>query len=382
MYQESIMVVALKRWREPVGPIPPDQTLWWRFGEYELREGYIRPASGSAPYWYDPWEEHLKSRNQGQPSPWEELIKMLDGIEYVLDPRRSLFRPVPKFDDINLDAVLAWHSKYGPLGSMLHEAHTIFLWPRYQPAERSPTNEGNPRVLKPVQEIFHRSADKWSRTYVGVEDSTQWILEQPNRAGEVLAENSIPVGLVPAVAIGDIKEYSLEESWAPFFPDLSGSESETYRYPLPFTDDFCLSYAEPYARFLDTAVGVAESLLEIARAKGDASIGGFKPKDVWLTSVAEMIPVVIPKVKELPVLWKGYSLASNLVSMAIHDLATGWLLRECKKCGKLYSTDHARMVYCSKRCTQAAGAAAYRKRKKAGKKSTRSSKKKKKGAGK
>src|SRR5918912_966861 len=54
---------------------------WWRFEDYELRDGYIRPAPGAKLERYDPWADYRarQGKRELQP-PYKSLLGLLDSI--------------------------------------------------------------------------------------------------------------------------------------------------------------------------------------------------------------------------------------------------------------------------------------------------------------
>ncbi len=54
---------------------------WWRFSEYELRDGYLRPAQGAKLESYSPWDIYRDSREtavRAQTPRYQQLSALLE----------------------------------------------------------------------------------------------------------------------------------------------------------------------------------------------------------------------------------------------------------------------------------------------------------------
>src|SRR4051812_9704500 len=101
-------------------PLKTGSDLWWRFSQYELRDGYIRPAPGAALGTFDPWAHYHAARDgrgTGQP-PYVSLLNLLDTL--------------PSSPAVSMTAaceakLLAWCNEYGLLGVLLQRTHMVTI---------------------------------------------------------------------------------------------------------------------------------------------------------------------------------------------------------------------------------------------------------------
>ena len=96
-------------------PYRPEAGTWWRFDQYEIRDGLIGPAPAAVLEEYDPWEEYDASRERGAGSstepPYQSFVRLVRevsfGVGWDLRPE-------------GVQALLTWCRRYGLLGLLLH----------------------------------------------------------------------------------------------------------------------------------------------------------------------------------------------------------------------------------------------------------------------
>src|SRR4051812_21030165 len=95
---------------------------WWRFGRYEVRDGYIRPAPQAQLDEYDPWAEYHAARRgrQEKPAPYQSLLSLLDEITAAISPRDER-------------RIADWCNQYGLLGVLPHQVQLVSLAPMHVP---------------------------------------------------------------------------------------------------------------------------------------------------------------------------------------------------------------------------------------------------------
>ena len=163
----------MHRTRERLEPLAGQ---WWKFTQYELKDGYICPAPDATLSAYDPWSE---------PSP---------GVDTAY---ASLANLVPRGRDagdngtVSPDtaaAALEWCQRYGLLGVLLQRVEKIVLqtWTEDERAilqEWNGTEEETDRYQIRMQ--FHRVPQGWETMYY-----KDWIAEgeapQADPAGVML----------------------------------------------------------------------------------------------------------------------------------------------------------------------------------------------------
>src|SRR5688572_18665620 len=96
---------------------------WWRFDRYEIRDGFILPASGATLVRYVPWGDYWTARNAPtraeQQSPYMALIELARTVRTVPSgptSRGEWFQNLIPADESSRVALLEWCAKYGLLG--------------------------------------------------------------------------------------------------------------------------------------------------------------------------------------------------------------------------------------------------------------------------
>ena len=79
-------------------------------------------------------------------------------------------------------------------------------------------------------------------------------------------------GRKPSVLLHGLNDLSLveeplDQTWSKFFPGVEGAKRKSYRYPLPYTDEFCHLYAEPLSSFVRATQLFAGAVEHIASAR-------------------------------------------------------------------------------------------------------------------
>ena len=232
---------------------------WWRFSEYELRDGYLRPAPGAALERYRPWDLYRDSREKaerGQQPPYQELTALLNNFRAALDSQGTF---VPTKSAV--DALLGWCGRYGLLGLLPHQVKMVTFRPRA--VWTTPREADGP---EPTWEIhsFVRETAEWHSTSGFSSPSDRWTDEdmglEPTELPTFPQCDSAPPGLPPRdwpkprVLTGDLRHgrldsQSLEEGWFPYFPGSEPSQPT----PLPLTPEFWRVYAEPLDSFFRAA---------------------------------------------------------------------------------------------------------------------------------
>src|SRR6266581_4208348 len=113
---------------------------WWRFSEYEIHDGAIKPARNAKFERYDPWEIYGTSEwNTTISRPYQSLMGLVLSLGAVFDEHTVTWRLRNKrFIEGSLTSdeqaeVLDWCSRFGLLGILPHLAVTIQLPLRFAP---------------------------------------------------------------------------------------------------------------------------------------------------------------------------------------------------------------------------------------------------------
>src|SRR5947208_2028330 len=116
-------------------PTAVSHSAWWRFSEYEIADGWIRPTARAKLERYDPWQQFRESRKLtigqapfGDQPPYQTIMKLVHELEYKPGSRRypDCLRPE------SLPRIKQWCQEHGPLGVLLSrwEAITLAAVPR------------------------------------------------------------------------------------------------------------------------------------------------------------------------------------------------------------------------------------------------------------
>jgi hypothetical protein len=349
--------------------------VWWRFSEYIVDKGIIRPTPGAKLLKCDPWEsfrgahagKHDVSEGKRQMDPpYKSLVNLTEG--------RSVSAP-------HESEILEWCAQYGLLGLLPHRALSATMPARWAPLADDPMSRGWARVsgikdgdLLPTVETFYRSNVGWNA------DTTQFLPAErpvsPSRGSEVL-DRLLPRGCprpgVVLQALGDsrIVQEALTDSWATYFPEMPKWSS----YPPLLSDEFWSVYGEPIHEFWRAAVMLSRSVRILSKARDrdvrDMSVAdqsefgrAYREFNALLTAVSPA--VLAPAPCKLKQSWTSRSLVGSLAMMVLLDLTAGYIFR-CQNeiCEKTFVTTAYQAAYCSPRCRNTAGHRDMRHKKKA-----------------
>lgn len=349
-------------WTLPGGP-------WWRFGRYELRAGYLHPASGSRLVEYDPWEFHraLRDGRREGKAPYESLLGLLDDLDLAPASYATGRQPFA-LTAAGVAALTAWCAEHGLLGVLPHVAHQVTLPARWGLA----TLTGG--KLVPARTCYVRGAFGW----VAREDAF-WETRSPaferatKQPGALVPEDLLPAEWTPpGVLLQDLGEPGwrfepLDGTWAHFFPDVPEVDRPTYPYPRPCSEPFWQLYAEPVDAFLRAAAVLRDAVTDLAQPRGDAEAGDSYLHRLWrgLEALQSLLTAITPAL--LPLgngtylqHWQGNSLLGTLAMMAYLDLTERRRVFSCARCRKIFTSAAYQARYCSERCRYAAQKRAYR----------------------
>jgi hypothetical protein len=296
---------------------------WWRFDRYELRDGFLRPASGASLESFDPWLPYWTGRegHVAEP-PYAELATLVRDLPPIeLTDARLL-------PDRAVSALLSWCSRNGLLGLMTHQV----MWMRTV----VPGKDG-PRITTMTQS--HQPWPAFNEVRPG------WVPVQP-LGPEALAIEIESIDPRPRPA-------SLTASVGRFFADVNVEESEHYDYPAPLSDEFWHGYGE----LVHDVVYVMKyfgRLLERLSSDEDMSPTSGDPLLTKEAAAARLNALTKPtsialEVREdgsFQLQWRSPSLLGHLANMAAQDLLGARRLYECP-CGRFVTSGYPDTKYCS-----------------------------------
>ena len=63
---------------------------WWRFDQYEIKDGVIQPAAGARLEWYDPWRPFRETKKyKDVASPYQGLLQLVAKLKFTSPGRLS-----------------------------------------------------------------------------------------------------------------------------------------------------------------------------------------------------------------------------------------------------------------------------------------------------
>jgi hypothetical protein len=162
----------------------------------------------------------------------------------------------------------------------------------------------------------------------------------------------------------------LAEAWGPFFPDVPAAERTTHEYPVPESDAFWASYAEPVGWFLGAASHLRDAVLDLS---ADPALGNESATDFVyrLDTAARLLHGLLSPVQpsltvgpdgEFRQTWRTRSLLSSFALMALLDLTERRRVLTCRICGRVFVSAAYQALYCSERCRGTGQKRAYRAR--------------------
>lgn len=359
---------------------------WWRFDRYEVRDGYIRPATDAALQRYFPLEDfqvHRSGRAE-HVAPYLSLAR--------LAPRCTFDRHGRLMPDGEA-AVLSWCNENGLLGLLHHQLCEVRLAPRWEAYRANP-----PERTEELRGILARSGlasapsprsghpPRGRRAQANKEALTQRVYRRTN-LGTFEALDQQPLSslrpgngrrskhaaprkqwglMVPTVLVQQL--YSLDwaqepmhHTWARFFPTIPEGEIESYQYPHPMSEPFWRLYAEPVRDFLTAAYRLQEAILAAAPPETETRAPSTGPLNAL---VAPTGPVVVRTDDGLEQRLLLLSLLGGLATTAQLDLVGDRRIARCQneKCGEMIVAHGYQTIYCSVQCRYAAVKRAQRKR--------------------
>lgn len=353
---------------------------WWKFSEYETRNGYLQPRADATLIEFDPWSAWRKSTDIGGGSRLRKLaISPLAEISYELGYSVPMVRERrPPIQSRAIDAILRWVTDFGLLGILLHQADMVRLAPRWRAREwRLPSgSDQEDSVYTPLRQtqasvkVFLRDGSNWREEIQVINCAhpprpeyrkalegqlvPDGLLKDADRGGSVRMENR-----------GRPRWEQLSTTWARFFPSVSQADREGFDYPLPLSDQFWRLYAEPIDEFLEAASGLANITDLLADSKSELRDGLSEPAphgsartvaiDHFSIEMRSTKPrLLLNDEGRLSMGWSTPSLLASLALFTAFEMTEGQSdLGVCPRCRSPFVTSDPRSKYCSKRCRYA-----------------------------
>jgi CGNR zinc finger len=334
---------------------------WVRFDRYEVRDGYVRPAPGAQLEVYDPWAEYSAAiRPKGrQERPYTDLLNA-PFSDPLLDDRSDALEAPKRLRGERERTLPNWCAKHGLLGILLQRANAVVLPARW---EWHPLAQGrDEKWAIPVQRSFVRSATRWEDGFERIEDK----LEKFGRheAGDPVVEEELLRHFEQAHTVLPPMQRRPFDEWAKFFPDVN------WQYPMPGTEAFWRSYAEPVDECLAAIAMFQWAVWHVQRLSGRDVPDLLLPTPYDLQGINGLIAPasavwVVTDGGRLQQRWAAPSLLASFAMMVVRDMSHQLRFSCCANptCGNWFITAPPRTTrYCSSRCTNTMQVRRYRER--------------------
>ena len=389
-----------------------DVGKWWRFSEYEVVDGCIRPtATATMKPPYDPWAS-IQSRPKDQRerdelAPHERLFRLVDDLKPHISTNGPWFAVTPEAEKM----IVEWCNEFGLLGLLPHHVSRIDLAPRYTNVQRleQKADGAYPLDRNEARVTFIRTGGGWTADLLTSGGSTDrwqpWTDDDVPRRGQYIrsherpwfADSSSPPPYLTGVDLDPGWTFPHDpSSWgggrvgltwiyrfftdAPKVDDSLRGRFDEYVCPMPLTMEFWRVYQEPVSDFVRAVLAfhfAYEGAWAFRDPGGNPRLQSAEPaklRDAMVRAMSilrrlvghvEMWTRFAPPVEEalakkrfnggeIEVVWPAQSLVSVLARMLIRDLQSQKFgLRLCQTCKVRYffprSYQHTR---CGKVCIE------------------------------
>jgi hypothetical protein len=356
------------------------QGKWWRFSQYEIADGMIRPARNANLEAYNPWQAWRDVVAKSGTNKRNELcVSSLVNVVQTLGYHS--INPQDHADPKNLsrdqeEVLLQWVSENGLLGLLPHRVEYVRLAARWRMGDLIALNEETGAshpvpVTQPAHQWYARGPRDWKPGWssaklapsVKIHYAYRKDLDGKLTADDELRESSRG-GLVHIRNLVAVEPHlrvrfeSLSKTWARYF-NLDASDSpEHYPYPQPLTEDFWRLYQEPVDEFLNAAALLAEAVERLAEEQGRRAdvLWLSKSEANQLNALAAPVQpeIIVTNDHKLEMTWAFPSLLSALAMITIQQLTEneGQFVRLCERCRLPFVTGDDRAAYCGAKCRQ------------------------------
>ena len=219
----------------------------------------------------------------------------------------------------------------------------------------------------PSQITYERTGLGWQGSKS--QPTKQRLDNRPQDRGRLLTKQEQPkFHKKPSIIIKGLYDFEFEEQTlgrtsAHYFPDVPPEEVETFRYPMPLSEEFWRSYSETLLTIMSVASRFRETLLTLSSWKNDRvnPHGSAQAAQTLNALIAGASPAaVLLKDGTIEQSWQAPSLLASLAMMALEDLSGPQRILRCQVCGKLFNTRAYQAAYCSDTCRHTAQKRRYR----------------------
>lgn len=340
---------------------------WWRYDEYEVADGYLRPKQGAKLGEYEPWAAYAScvERNT-EARPYMELIDLAERIS--ANPAERTWWGVGTLGEASRDALCSWAASNGLLGLALQRTEQVEPAPRWAPLPTgiSVVVSGVEQKVAKTRVRYARTPGGWTR-FTGHDEGRGSLSADDSLVGQLVLPDEVPTSWSPGSALVRDKRYALvsepiERTWAQYFPDVAREAEHSHDYPFPLGEGFWASYGEPVSELLGVAARLGAAAREAARLEGmsDAEVESLdEDSSRRLFDAVESLQLLVapstPRLnrasdRSLRLRWTGPSLLSLFAMMILLDLTSRMKLHACEECHGLFLSPSPAATYCSDPC--------------------------------
>ena len=378
---------------------------WWRFSDYEIVDGSIRPAPGAELQEYSPWLDYKESRTRGSGAmaPYQALLTLLQELD---------FRPTATAQPVQLkelnsyspteqasEKIVSWCRRYGLLGFLTQDCSEIVL-PIGLRADCG-SDRGQAPFIEADLTIYSRTPYGWVTQVATVREAEGedaltlinrlvglgFLTSDPTRltvfAGSITdweaRESTIDLKTMRDYGPPGFRQATYQESgsgrWIGYselyahFKSRSFREFRGFPLPLPLTREFWLAYTEPVFALVHAAAWLRQALLKIKtmeeanpatedREQVEAAGQDDREEVAWegagmlanLTGTVSPVLAYDEVAQHFRLGWIFPSLLSSLAMMITQDLTEDHRLHVCEVCGAPFISSAYQALYCSSRC--------------------------------
>jgi hypothetical protein len=345
---------------------------WWKFSEYEIKNGYIRPKARAKLIKYDLWKyyrESLKNDDSQRSRPYQSLKNLINNIDTELDDWGHVTQVAsPK----NKQEIIKWCNEFGLMGILLQQVQMVTL-------PSTTVGDG----YYEGQYKYIRVPDGWESKY---HEESKYFPDQES-GEEIDVKYDMPAkAIFRELRSYEVKEDNLSRTFGRFFPNVPPDEKETFQYPLPLTEEFWSQYAEPVKDFIEWGAFFSSAVIDrskpplIASSLTDPYLleafyddSGYDPKQAvfpvenkdsyskisdystfessalnWLLSTVTFS--LFESNDKNYRRWVAPSLIASFATMAALDSIEGNRVVKCATCGEYFTTSSRTALYCSPTC--------------------------------
>ena len=367
----------------------PETQKWWRWSEYEVTDGSIRPSAGATLDRYAPWANYTWAAEhpaRDRKAPYQRLVDVLATIE--AEESSDNLGPAGE------EALLGWCKEYGLLGILPQHTQMVMLHPRLA----RPDSDLEAALRKSSPEEFDDDDEPWPTqpvrcSYLRIGAGWQLLVHAEVGSGTMTFSHSLSsdplvtnqeadppdFGLVdcgplphdedligwPSSGVLSTEGWELgcgilplESGWSTYFPQRGVDD------PVlpPLSQEFWQHYAEPIFEFMAGARVIRAAMETFApqepsnrRTRNPAdgtsrAVNRMEGRQSLYALLATVSPIVVQRAGAFEQSWEAPSLIGMFAAMIMQDLLGGRTFRWCSVCGGVFTSGAHAAAYCSNTC--------------------------------